>query len=241
MKNKLINHCKDWSSKDTKWLKKNYYKLGVKKCSIFLKRTESAILNKALFEHISKPKNLLDYDKVLTKEFLEREHIQNKKTIKQIRRELHIGKEILKKYFKKHGVKFTPWLTCGKPQIGSDNGTWCGYKEISGTLWKQIKNSANVRNLLFRINIKYIWRLFLKQDRKCALSGIELKFDSRQRIKDGNASLDRIDSSKGYIKGNVQWVHKDLNTMKMDLTEEEFLKYCVMVVKFNKKRIDNFD
>ena len=43
------------------------------------------------------------------------------------------------------------------------------------------------------------------------------------------ASLDRIDSNKGYIKGNVQWVHKDVNTMKMDHTQEEFIKICTMV------------
>jgi hypothetical protein len=52
-----------------------------------------------------------------------------------------------------------------------------------------------------------------------------------QRCKDNThtASLDRIDSSKGYFKGNVQWIHKDLNVMKMDLTEEKFIDYCKLV------------
>jgi hypothetical protein len=36
------------------------------------------------------------------------------------------------------------------------------------------------------------------------------------------ASLDRIDSSKGYVKGNVQFVSAILNYAKLDMKEEEF-------------------
>jgi hypothetical protein len=38
-----------------------------------------------------------------------------------------------------------------------------------------------------------------------------------------------IDSSKGYIEGNIQWVHKDINNMKWDFTQEEFINYCKLV------------
>lgn len=38
----------------------------------------------------------------------------------------------------------------------------------------------------------------------------------------GTASLDRIDSTKGYVEENVQWVHKDVNFMKSNLTEQRF-------------------
>lgn len=37
-------------------------------------------------------------------------------------------------------------------------------------------------------------------------------------------SLDRVDSSKGYIRGNIQWVTKRINWMKGDLSMEEFLE-----------------
>lgn len=49
---------------------------------------------------------------------------------------------------------------------------------------------------------------------------------------DGAASLDRIDSKKDYTIDNVQWVHKDLNYMKQDFTEEEFINYCKLVVNY---------
>jgi hypothetical protein len=84
------------------------------------------------------------------------------------------------------------------------------------------------------IIINMCWNLFLKQNRKCALSGIEIAFPkawgarSKTQI---TASLDRVDSNKGYIIGNVQWVHKQINTMKMDMSDAEFINLCRMVTK----------
>jgi hypothetical protein len=74
----------------------------------------------------------------------------------------------------------------------------------------------------------YIWELFLKQDRKCALSGLPIEFGTKGREL-GTASLDRIDSTKGYTPENVQWLHKDINQMKMDLTEQKFIDLCKKV------------
>lgn len=41
---------------------------------------------------------------------------------------------------------------------------------------------------------------------------------------DNNPSLDRIDSDKGYIKGNVQVISWRANNLKADGTLEEFIK-----------------
>jgi hypothetical protein len=46
----------------------------------------------------------------------------------------------------------------------------------------------------------------------------------------GTASLDRIDSTLGYVTGNVQWVHKSVNHMKSDTPEEEFVEWCRRIV-----------
>ena len=39
------------------------------------------------------------------------------------------------------------------------------------------------------------------------------------------ASLDRIDSTKGYVPGNIQWVHKDINRIKNKFSMDELLSY----------------
>ena len=98
-----------------------------------------------------------------------------------------------------------------------------------------MKISAKKRNVSFFITYDYILDIFLKQNKKCALSGLPIKFwiKSKNSI-DGTASLDRIDSTKGYVKDNVQWIHKDINYMKMDIEQQKFLEYCNIISQFNK-------
>lgn len=59
----------------------------------------------------------------------------------------------------------------------------------------------------------------------CALTGweISISYDSR------TASLDRIDNSKGYIKGNIQWVHTMVNMCRNKYTLEKFIEMCKSV------------
>jgi len=106
------------------------------------------------------------------------------------------------------------------------------YKEIYSSLWCQIIQSAKSRNLVFHINVKFIWRLFNKQKGKCALSGVDIKFDYRKK---NTASLDRIDNTKGYLKNNVQWVHKDINQLKHAFDEDYFIEMCTNVANHSQK------
>ena len=126
------------------------------------------------------------------------------------------------------------WQGCGCRDSGYRNSRFKGYGEISLSKWSSIKRRGTEKNLPFDIDIKYIWDLFLKQDRKCAITGEIIKFNKTLRNCDGAASLDRIDSSKGYVKGNVQWVHKCINFMKLDMSEEVFFEWCKKVVLHKK-------
>ena len=45
-------------------------------------------------------------------------------------------------------------------------------------------------------------------------------------------SLDRIDPTKGYIKGNVWVITKRANTMKNSATREELLKFANNIYKY---------
>jgi hypothetical protein len=46
-------------------------------------------------------------------------------------------------------------------------------------------------------------------------------------------SPDRIDSTKGYVKGNIQLVLASVNTFKMDMTQSEFVDLCKAIAKNN--------
>lgn len=114
-------------------------------------------------------------------------------------------------------------------------------EEFRDTFFKRYINSAKVRNLQFNITKEYVYELFLKQNRKCALSGIDIKFanTSKEHLTGfTTASLDRIDSSKGYVEGNVQWIHKDINKIKNNISQERFLELCQKInLKYNQDMI----
>jgi hypothetical protein len=91
------------------------------------------------------------------------------------------------------------------------------------------------RILELNVSVAYITKLFYEQKGLCALSGRPISFaESANKHQRGGttASLDRIDSSKGYIEGNIQWVHKDLQFVKSDLQPEEFEKICEEVIRY---------
>lgn len=149
---------------------------------------------------------------------------------------LEIPRKIIKGERKTCGKSTCPY----KIELNTINGnkssiaSFSGYEEIYGAKWSQWRLGAQKRNLEWKITIEDAWDLFLKQNRKCALSGVTLTFG--QTWKDSTkgyttASLDRKDSSKGYTLDNVQWVHKVVNVMKNSLTDEELIEWCKKIVE----------
>jgi hypothetical protein len=106
------------------------------------------------------------------------------------------------------------------------------------SLFTAIKRAAlhYRKPIAFDITIEYLWRMFLRQKRCCALSGLQIHFSPKAKGDHTgyrSASLDRIDSSRGYVRGNVQWVHKDINLMKRTLPQERFIELCTNVARRN--------
>lgn len=117
-----------------------------------------------------------------------------------------------------------------------------GVGELSSSYFTQIKRNAKHRNLTFNVPIQYLWDLFIQQEQKCALSGVEITLSKSyaNKIRKGRtkgraiyetASVDRINSNKGYEKGNVQWVHKTVNLMKNNLNQQLFIDFCNQITK----------
>lgn len=71
---------------------------------------------------------------------------------------------------------------------------------------------------------------------KCPILGVELRYGGGEKSP-YSASLDRIDSSKGYVVGNVQIVSLRANLMKSDATQSEMLRFAEWVLRsFDKKQ-----
>ncbi len=125
---------------------------------------------------------------------------------------------------------------CAKP-CGKDSPYFKGVEEISADWWRSHvfrgkAGNKNRKNIPVNITKEQAWDQFLKQDRKCALTGTEIEFPAVNSAH-GTASLDRIDSDLGYEVGNVQWVHKDVNIMKNKFTQKRFIEVCQQVAKLS--------
>lgn len=82
-------------------------------------------------------------------------------------------------------------------------------------LYKNIKSRCKRIGREFSIDLEDI---IIPQ--KCPVFGFELKREDKQTWMSA-PSVDRIDSSKGYIKGNVTVVSRRANILKRDATVEE--------------------
>lgn len=118
---------------------------------------------------------------------------------------------------------------------GSNNPAWRGVGELSQNKFGLIERQAKSRNIPFNLTIEFLWQLYQKQNGTCAISGIFISLPKKYKQL-GTASLDRIDSSIGYIESNVQWVHKDINISKHKLSQDKFIEYCKIITDYQQSK-----
>lgn len=115
---------------------------------------------------------------------------------------------------------------------------WKGVGQVPMTYFSSVRRGANGgkgrKPLDFEITIEDLSNVFENQKGLCAYSKMKIDFKS------GTASLDRIDSSRGYFKDNIQWLHKDINMMKRHYSEDYFLELCTRIV-LNEKSCEIVD
>jgi len=100
--------------------------------------------------------------------------------------------------------------------------------------WKRIVAQAVLRNIEVTVTWEEIEALLIAQGYRCALTGLFICLaDTSNNHISGctSASLDRIDSTKGYVSGNVQWIHKEINRFKNRYSEPEFITMCRLVAE----------
>jgi len=111
--------------------------------------------------------------------------------------------------------------------------------EVSKRFFNQYKAQAKRRSLSFNITAEDIWNLYIKQNKRCVLTGNVLVFSERtQTLSDTSVSIDRIKTNIGYEKNNIRIIDKKVNLIKWEYSDEEFLKLCKTILgKISNKKI----
>jgi len=103
------------------------------------------------------------------------------------------------------------------------NGNWSNYFKFLCQIRKDARKE---------LSPEILENLLIKQRYKCALTGIKLTCNRIQGIKfKTNASIDRINSDLGYNVDNIQLVCSVVNSLKSNLTNHEYIRWCKKVVK----------
>lgn len=113
-----------------------------------------------------------------------------------------------------------------------------GSKDLNRLLYERfhgLKDRSNKKNIDCNIDLQYLHELWDKQKGLCALSGIPMAYYFDSGRVPTNLSVDRIDSSLGYIKGNIQLVCMAVNQMKSDLTVEQLKYFCKSILEYKKQ------
>jgi hypothetical protein len=121
---------------------------------------------------------------------------------------------------------------------GSDHPNSTAIGLLSGDRWTNIKSArgrAKRKEVPFTITQGFAWELFLKQNKKCALSGLPITLGIT-REDETTASLDRIDPLGGYTEDNVQWVHKHVNYMKGIFEQDYFVEICQRISSLSQEQ-----
>jgi hypothetical protein len=98
-------------------------------------------------------------------------------------------------------------------------------------VYNSMKQGAKMRGIELKLTKADVDKLLGESKGFCAMSGVKLTM----RCNDLNrASIDRIDSSKGYLKTNVQVVSTQVNLAMNNHNKSDFIAMCVAVARKNK-------
>lgn len=116
---------------------------------------------------------------------------------------------------------------CSNSKTDNCHRGW--YRGIRISWFNKFKTNARLRGLDWDITLDDVANLYEQQEGLCALTGWSIVFPECGHPQTSLASIDRIDSSFGYLKENIQLVDKRVNMMKQSYTQEEFVLVCKAV------------
>ena len=137
-------------------------------------------------------------------------------------------------YQRKSGSLSSECKICSR-QRNSRNQKKCYYAASVDFHIKYIMRNSRQRarknNIRFEIDCTYVFHLLEIQRGLCAISQVPLTFIKGEGHIPTNASLDRINPSGGYTKGNVHLVAWQVNVMKSNLDTAHLVEWCQRVLQ----------
>lgn len=93
-----------------------------------------------------------------------------------------------------------------------------------------IKPRAKHFQMDYDLDLDFLIKLYNEQDGKCAYTKFPMQRIGRSNM---SISVDRIDSDKGYVKGNVVLCLTCINLMKHKCSTNDFVRFCRIISENN--------
>lgn len=167
---------------------------------------------------------LTEYQKAL----IESLYKEDKSSV-EISKITNISRGSIRRILRQKGLALKTSIDRSVGKFSSSSDKWSGYGEISGARWNDISYGARARGIEINLSIEDAWTAWESSGGICPYLNTKLFHPKTERDKKtGNwsASLDRINSNRGYTPDNIQWVHKAVNKMKINLSHERFIELC---------------
>ena len=133
----------------------------------------------------------------------------------------HMNSEHLKKYTKENGKYLLPH---------------CDNRKDKYTGLREHLRRVKKRKHLYDITVEDLFEQWETQSGMCVYSGVKLIHPGQNGNNINTASLDRINSNLGYVKGNIQFISIMCNFAKNSTTHEDMLKFTEIIHNFLKSK-----
>lgn len=136
-----------------------------------------------------------------------------------------------KNYFKKLRIQLCPEYRNHINELKNKNRI----KNLESSILQQCKKRAMSKGLEFNLTLEDI-----VIPEKCPILEVPFVQGTKENYM-YTPSIDRIDNSKGYVKGNIQIISMKANTMKNSASFEELQKFCKNILRYSPNNIKNED
>ena len=103
------------------------------------------------------------------------------------------------------------------------NPNWQGEGEVPKSILTRLSSSASHKGIPYNLTTAYVNDLYSSSNKTCTYTGYRIS------THDNSAALMCIDAYRGYLEGNVAWVHKDVVTKPK--SKDEFINMCLAVAQ----------